>query len=492
MSNTKSTKRALLSSVMAMLICVAMLIGTTFAWFTDSVTSSGNKIQSGTLNIDLLVKKDVSTASDSVDMQYVSVKNDHTAIFDYDKWEPGYTEVRNVKVSTTGNLALKYTLKIVPQSATADAFKLAEVIDVYYANSEVTVTDRNDLTGLTRIGSLKDFFTAGTVINDTLIPDQGNTEDYATIVLKMQESANNDYQGLSVGNGFDLHVLAAQYTYEEDSFDGQYDADAVYPIVDSASLNNALINGGSIVLGADAKAESYLDISNDTTISLDGNTLTIGDNTELLNGSDLTVSGGTVLRETFSGYVDVRPGTTTDSVIKYTDVVFDNTYKTMTYGPCTDRVKSALEFCPENGGSATFYFKNCTFNNSQVLFEGLSDTTGSFTATFENCTFNNLGTSAGIKVDNYLTGTVTVKDCTFNLTATATMTAIESSNSVVTWNFEGANTVNGYAATASGENGTVDQIKVMTPSVKVYSINTTNGTVVNGLDTVTVTGIAAK
>ena len=485
MSSTTSTKRALLFSVMAMLLCVAMLIGTTFAWFTDSVTASGNKIQSGTLNIDLLVKK----GEDG----YQSVKDSQAAIFNYDKWEPGYTEVRNVMVKTTGNLALKYTLDIVPLNTDEDALKLAEVIDVYYANSDVTVTDRS-LTGLTRIGTLKDVFTgvAGTAINDTLIPDQGNTEDYATIALKMQESAGNDYQNLSVGGGFDLHVLAAQYTYEFDSFDDQYDAGATYPIVDSASLNNALINGGSIVLGADAKAESYMNISNDTTISLDGNTLTIGDNTKLTSGSDLTVSSGTVLRETYSGYVDVRPGTTTDSVISYTNVVFDNTYKTRTYGPCTDRVESALEFCPENGGSATFYFKNCTFNNSQVLFEGLSGKNGSFTATFENCTFNNLGTSAGIAVANYLTGTVTVKDCTFNLTATATMNAIASSNSVVTWNFEGTNTVNGYAATASGEDGTVDQIKVMNPSVKVYSINTTNGTVVNGLDTVTVTGIATK
>lgn len=220
MSNKRTTKRALFSSVIAMLLCVAMLIGTTFAWFTDSVTSSGNKIQSGNLNIDLLVKDTGGT--------YRSVKENNNAIFDYDKWEPGYTEVKNVKVTTSGNLALKYAVSIVPRSTTEDAFKLAEVIDVYYANSEVDVANR-DLSGLTRIGTLKDFFTAGTVINDTLIPDQGNTEDFATIVLKMQESANNDYQGLSVGNGFDLHVVATQYTHEKDSFGNNYDLTAEYP-----------------------------------------------------------------------------------------------------------------------------------------------------------------------------------------------------------------------------------------------------------------------
>ncbi len=264
MSNTKTTKRALFSSIMAMLLCVAMLIGTTFAWFTDSVTSAGNKIQAGTLNIDLLVKSDG---------EYASVKDSSAAIFDYDKWEPGYTEVKNVMVKTDGNLALKYTLKIVPQTATEEAFKLAEVIDVYYANSEVTVENR-DLSGLTRIGTLKDVFTAGTVINDTLIPDS-NTEDFATIVLKMQESAGNDYQGLSVGNGFDLHVLATQYTYEEDSFDDQYDADAEYPVVaaDETTLRNALEAGKDVRLGSDIALTAPITINGDVEVIGDGNSV---------------------------------------------------------------------------------------------------------------------------------------------------------------------------------------------------------------------------
>ena len=53
MTKTKSTKRALLMSALALLMCVSMLIGSTFAWFTDSVTSAGNKIQAGTLQVDL-------------------------------------------------------------------------------------------------------------------------------------------------------------------------------------------------------------------------------------------------------------------------------------------------------------------------------------------------------------------------------------------------------------------------------------------------------
>ena len=218
MSKSKSTKRALLCSIMSLIICFAMLIGTTFAWFTDSVSSTGNKIQAGTLNIDLLVKGDDG---------YESVKADKAAIFNYDKWEPGYTEVKNIMVKTTGNLALKYTLKI---TAKGEVSKLAEVIDVYYAASEVTVAGRT-LTGLTKIGTLKDVLDGvdGTIINDTLIPGR-NTEDYATLALKMQETAGIEYQGLSIGSSFDLNLVAAQHTYEKDSFDDQYDANATYEI----------------------------------------------------------------------------------------------------------------------------------------------------------------------------------------------------------------------------------------------------------------------
>ena len=451
---------------MALVMCVVMLVGTTFAWFTDTASTAVNKIQAGNLDIKLLAEDGV-TSLEGATLEWQKAEG---AEGEDILWEPGCTyKLQPIVIKNAGNLALKY--KIVITGIQGDA-ELNNAI-------EWTITNTSATTEL-----------------DADHPLAAGASDTLTIKGHMKEEAGNEYQGLSI-DGIAITVVATQDTVEYDSNGNTYDARAEYPVLpdiisNSDALNEALTTGGYIKLGADVESAAYKDITADMNIDLGDKTLTIGDNTELKNGANLTVSGGKVLRETYSGYVDVRPGTTTDSVITYTDVVFENTYKSMTYGSCTDRVESALEFCPENGGSATFYFKNCIFNNSQVLFEGLSGTTGSFTATFENCTFDNLGTSAGIAVANYLTGTVTIKDCTFNLTATATMNAINSLNSVVTWNFEGTNTVNGHAATASGEPGTVDQIKVMNPSVKVYSINTTNGTVVNGLDTVTVTGIATK
>ena len=325
MKHKNSTKRTLALSLLVMLLCVAMLVGTTFAWFTDSATSSGNKIQAGTLNINLLVK--------NASGEYESVKDSQAAIFNYDKWEPGYTEVKNVMVSTEGNLALKYTLSIVPKSSTTPAdLKLAEVIDVYYASSEVNVENR-DLTGLTRIGTLKDVLNGaeGTIINDTLIPDQ-NTEDYATIVLKMQESAGNDYQGLSVGDGFDLNLVATQYTYEEDSFDDQYDANAQYPypVSTDAELAEAIATvtpGSVITLTPGTFALPTTSIGEGVTIAGDGADKTTvnvpatpsgNDKTGLVVDknnvtiSNVTISGNPeITSDEYYGVIDIREGGTT-------------------------------------------------------------------------------------------------------------------------------------------------------------------------------------
>ena len=218
----KTTRKAMLTSVVALVICFAMLVGTTYAWFTDSVASSGNIIKSGTLNIDLLIKTDT-------DNDYVSVKNNPTKkAFDYDLWEPGYTEWVNAKVSTTGNLALKYTMTI---TANGQVSALANVIDVYYKPAEVALPATRDLSGLVKIGTLADALAGTIVIDDTLIPDlqayNGTAvtdADYATLALHMQESAGNEYQNLSIGTDFSLTILATQLNYERDSFDDQYDA----------------------------------------------------------------------------------------------------------------------------------------------------------------------------------------------------------------------------------------------------------------------------
>ena len=222
MTNLRNTKRALLSSVVALCICFSMLLGTTFAWFTDSVTSSGNIIQAGDLEVTM---EFANGTTDPANTQWTDA--DGVAIFNYDLWEPGYVEVKHIKISNEGNLALKYYVTIQANGAATD---LAEVIDVYYVDPAVQVTRREQLNQLpaeNKLGTLKQVLAGmADTASGVLLAGENDT---ITIALKMQESAGDEYQEKSIGTSFSIKLVATQYDYEEDSFGKDYDADVLDP-----------------------------------------------------------------------------------------------------------------------------------------------------------------------------------------------------------------------------------------------------------------------
>ena len=190
MNNTKTTKRALLSSVMAMLICVAMLIGTTFAWFTDSASTAVNKIQAGTLDVQLLDENGNSLEGQTLAWQKATGHESEEVL-----WEPGCTyKLQPITIKNAGKLALKYKVII---SGINGSAKLNEVIDWTISGAD-TGTEYH--------------LTAGA--SNTL-----------TIVGHMQVSAGNEYQGLSI-DGIGITVIATQDTVEYDSTTNQYDKNA--------------------------------------------------------------------------------------------------------------------------------------------------------------------------------------------------------------------------------------------------------------------------
>ena len=213
MTNKKGIKRSLLMSALALLLCVSMLIGSTFAWFTDSVTSAGNIIKSGTLDVEM------SYADGKENPATVAWTDASTgAIFNNDKWEPGYTEVRHIKIENNGTLALKYQLTIAPDG---EVSKLTDVIDVYYLDPAAAIADRAELDESKKIGTLTDVLAGmATTASGNLLPEG---EHVVTIALKMREDAGNDYQDLSIGSDFSVVLIATQLNHEEDSFDKNYD-----------------------------------------------------------------------------------------------------------------------------------------------------------------------------------------------------------------------------------------------------------------------------
>ena len=217
----KSTKKALLCSILALVLCCSMLVGTTFAWFTDSVTSKGNIIQSGSLDVEMYWAdggKAVPTAMDG----WTDASTG--AMFKNTLWEPGYAEAKHIMIANEGTLALNYKLRIV---ANGYVSKLADVIDVYYY-ATATATTR-DVAGATYLGTLAQILGAGVssanslyrTVNGTL--EAGKTTSL-TLVMKMRESAGNEYQNLSIGTDFSVELIATQAAVESDSFGSDYDA----------------------------------------------------------------------------------------------------------------------------------------------------------------------------------------------------------------------------------------------------------------------------
>ena len=285
MTKKRSTKHALLLSALSLLLCVSMLVGTTFAWFTDSVTSAGNKIQAGTLKIDLELLKDGN---------FVSLKESHDPIFNYNLWEPGYTEVKILKVENEGNLALKWMAKFVSEY---ELTALADVIDVYVkVDAQTMPSDRDDITLWDRVGTVRDFVnTIETTTTGSLLAGESA---YLGIALKMQESAGNEYQSMNLGGAFDIQILATQYTYEEDTFGKDYDEDAELnwaPVSNANELRIALRNEETnIVLTKDIIIDGTYDIPYNAVINGAGHRLLRTDGTALVGESTPAIHTGNV------------------------------------------------------------------------------------------------------------------------------------------------------------------------------------------------------
>ena len=309
MTNSKHAKRALLASVLSVVLCCAMLVGSTFAWFTDSVTSGNNIIKSGALEVAMDWADGKTDPAANEDSQWQDVS--HSAIFDYALWEPGYTQARHIRIRNTGNLALKYEIRIAPTGTVTD---LAKVIDVYYIKDGRQIADRTDLEELEPVGTLDKVLADPVVAKGHLLAEAGQDVDTATIVLKMQEGAGSEYENMSIGDSFTIQLVTTQYTHEDDSFGNDYDADL--PLTQVSNINelmNAIENGGAVMMtgNIDAGSEigSKISIAANTTINGNGNTLSTNDpdtvaynsrvidmtgqNDVTLTIADVAIAGGT-------------------------------------------------------------------------------------------------------------------------------------------------------------------------------------------------------
>ena len=257
--NRTSVKRSLLVSAIALTLTAALLIGSTFAWFTSTASTGVSKVEAGKLKVTLLNGNKELSSTDVLTWQKAEGQTG-TAL-----WEPGCTyNLDPITIKNTGSLALKYKIVITGIKGDAD---LNKVIDWTVNDTEL----------------------------DADHPLAVGESNELTISGHMQENADDNYQGKTI-DGISITVVATQDTVEYDSNGNQYDKDAEYPIsVTTGDELQAIVNKATapvnIVLANDIKTNNFvIPADKDVTLDLNGRTVTNAESHTILNKGHLTLT----------------------------------------------------------------------------------------------------------------------------------------------------------------------------------------------------------
>ena len=306
----KTTKRALFSSVMALILCFSMLVGTTFAWFTDSVESGVNQIIAG--NLDVEVYNGLDTSAPKVDTA--------TKLFDEIKyWEPGVVAYENLTVANLGNLALKYQLSVNFDNAApnVNGDTLAKVLKVAFVKGGISGYS-NDAAGRTAlINKLTEdgaWQPLASFVEPGKLEQQNDAQTYGIVIYWEPSDIDNDFnmnngKGGALSIDLGIKLVATQLDAEFDSFGPDYDEDAWHPAmkVYSAQDLQAAINNGetNIVLMDNIAVEESIIVAAGTTVTmnLNGKTLEATNDAAIRANGNLALTGEGTIKGNVGQYV---------------------------------------------------------------------------------------------------------------------------------------------------------------------------------------------
>ena len=476
MNNKRATKRALLTSVMALVMCVVMLVGTTFAWFTDTASTGVNKIQAGNLDIEVEYTLDGETWNDL---------DRATDIFQKGLWEPGHTEVVALKFKNNGNLALKYSINmnIVDETAGINKFnqeyKLSDYLKVKTLSQEASLigdicigmafSARNDGLGYTATANFKD----AAVLDHDLLLTPGEVGNYLIMKVYMPETVGNEANAISTEKAasirFGLNVVATQVTYEKDSFGNTYDKDATYPVADAAALAASvadLANEGNknvvVSVAQDMNNIAVIKTAKGNTLTMDLNGKTLGVSTgtgspntttngmQLLQGSTVTLKNGT--------YKANQGGDPNRNI-----AVLIQNYSNLTIEDCTLDMKDANDGAGNSAGTTYALSTNC----GKVVIKGNTNITARTDNEYaldvmhwENTGYEAEGTS--VTFDETMTGTVNGKIAVYCYRDGAVVTPV----------VDGGATLTIMGGTFVNSGLTLEQFKAFVPTGYTVTTNT--------------------
>ena len=248
MTTKRSTKSAILTSMLSIILCITMLLGSTFAWFSHTASSQSNRIVSGNLKVDLLMDKNKTGNVD----EYVSIRDGFGDIFSEAagnsfRWEPGKTEIVYLQVKNSGSQALRYNVELLVSGSNygvlADALSFAVIEGKKAGNPEYAtweaIVEAADKTGGLSAGYVT-VFSNGIAL--------AKASDYFALVVHMDEDAGSEYMGENIS--IDVRVTATQAVEEQDSFSNTYDEHAVYDDFTDFVLNGSFEEVGRAVNAA--------------------------------------------------------------------------------------------------------------------------------------------------------------------------------------------------------------------------------------------------
>ena len=477
MNNKRATKRALLTSVMALVMCVVMLVGTTFAWFTDTASTGVNKIQAGNLKMEVTYKN-------TSDGEFNTLNESTNVFMENALWEPGHVEFAVLNVKNIGTLALKYKLviNIAEEKGSKSVvdnkdFNLSDYIRFAVIDGDQSNLGRDKLVAAATEKD-NDVLSAGYMKENHLVPvgkenpTSGDaSEKIVTLVVWMPTNVGNEANyDAAVAKApvinLGINVAATQYTYESDSFDEMYDKNAQYPEVSYAQVSSQDDLDAALKNPTDANGNPTtkvtVDLKKDGTYTLPslenkdvtiiGTKDTVIDMKDKLNNNatnvsfeGVTVNFGTQDYKGFqhTGKLTYKDCTITGKQFLYaTEVEFIN---------CTF-VQDAVDYNVWTYGAGSVLFKGCTFNcaGKSVLIYN-EGSLASQNVEFQNCKFNAstpVADKAAIEIDSRFTSyNVTIdKDTSENVRGFGTSTASGSS----VWNVKAQGTNTTVTVTIDG------------------------------------------
>ena len=374
----KSTKHALLASVLSIVMCFAMLIGSTFAWFTDEVKTGVNKIVAGNLDVEM---EYAVFNEDGTFKEWKSVEGE--SLFDENAlWEPGYTQVVYLKISNVGSLSLNYKLSVdvahEKQGVTLDEngnqvrFNLSDFLKfgTVATDAENFFTDRDAAREAIgeNAGKLKNYSATGSIKASEKTTDV----DYVALVVYMPETVGNEANHISNVEAaapyieLGIKLEATQMMDEKDSFGNNYDKNAFQNNEQTPAEENAfadmskdsfevkteadLLKFADLVNTGTDFANKTVTLANDITLS-QSNWTPIGTNTTpfkgTFDGGNHTISGLNIAKDINgnAGFFGVANGATIQNLIVEGSIVLANNSATNVGGICANANSTTVDSC---------------------------------------------------------------------------------------------------------------------------------------------------